>query len=300
MAPSTCRIPATSSSVRSSPRPRGSAWAIPWPSRRTRATTGGRPSARSDVCRVSGIFSYRLLRFRRRAALHVPRRCGRALRRGRDASPHLGHQDRRPFRRRRPSAGGHGARGRGCRGGELADVQQVVLRCALRGKAHDDGPRRASSSSSSGSTYSIPCAGSVLERMEEIAVLKAVGVPPARIQTCSSSRGSSSASPVASPVSPAGSVLSVNVNGVFSLVEAVVNGLMRAAHVLLSPFSPAGGEAGFAIFSPDVLLPVLGALPRPAAGGLPRLLLRGRRLRRRRLGRHPRGVAIPSCGGAAL
>jgi lipoprotein-releasing system permease protein len=91
----------------------------------------------------------------------------------------------------------------------------------------------------------------VLARREEIAVLKAVGVPPASIQTVFLIEGLLIGVSGGAIGLAGGLFLSVNINGVFSLAEAVVNGVVRAAHALLSPFAAAGGEAGFSIFSPS-------------------------------------------------
>jgi lipoprotein-releasing system permease protein len=90
----------------------------------------------------------------------------------------------------------------------------------------------------------------VIARREEIALLKAVGVPPVRIQTVFLIEGLLIGVSGGAIGLAAGLFLSDNINGVFSLVETVVNGVVRAAHALLSPFAAAGGEAGFAIFSP--------------------------------------------------
>jgi lipoprotein-releasing system permease protein len=91
---------------------------------------------------------------------------------------------------------------------------------------------------------------SVFERMEEIAVLKAVGVPPRRIQLVFIVEGLfiGCTGGVAGLV--AGLALSTNVSGVFSAVEWVVNRLLGAARMLLLPFSSSEAGGGFAIFSP--------------------------------------------------
>jgi lipoprotein-releasing system permease protein len=91
---------------------------------------------------------------------------------------------------------------------------------------------------------------SVFERMEEIAVLKAVGVPPRRVQAIFILEGLFIGLAGGAAGLTAGLVLSVNVSGVFSMVEGMVNWVLRLERVLLAPF--VSGETGgsFAIFSP--------------------------------------------------
>ena len=91
---------------------------------------------------------------------------------------------------------------------------------------------------------------SVFERMEEIAVLKAVGIPPRMIQSIFVLEGLLIGLVGAVSGLIAGLAVSVNVNGVFGLIERAINGLGRAIRLLASPFAPTGGTGGFAIFSP--------------------------------------------------
>ncbi|HET6485808.1 MAG TPA: FtsX-like permease family protein, partial [Spirochaetia bacterium] len=90
---------------------------------------------------------------------------------------------------------------------------------------------------------------SVHERMEEIAVLKAVGVPPQRIQGVFILQGLfiGLAGGVIGLI--VGLALAVNVNGVFDVVQGIVNGVLGMARLLAMPFLALGGE-DFAIFSP--------------------------------------------------
>ncbi len=91
---------------------------------------------------------------------------------------------------------------------------------------------------------------SVHERMEEIAVLKALGVPPRRIQATFVLEGFFIGVGGAALGLLAGLVLSVNVNEVFGLVESFVNGVMSIGRNLLLALSPEGPSSRFAIFSP--------------------------------------------------
>jgi len=92
---------------------------------------------------------------------------------------------------------------------------------------------------------------SVHERMEEIAVLKAVGIPPGRIQTIFVLEGLIIGLAGAVIGLLAGLAVAGNVNGVFSVLEAVVNGLLGAARALASPFLAHGSmSGGFSVFSP--------------------------------------------------
>lgn len=91
---------------------------------------------------------------------------------------------------------------------------------------------------------------SVHERMEEIAVLKAVGVPPGRIQTIFVLEGLLIGLTGAVAGLLAGLAMAINVNGVFRVVEMVVNAIMRTAHVLVSLLVAGGAEGSFSIFSP--------------------------------------------------
>jgi lipoprotein-releasing system permease protein len=90
----------------------------------------------------------------------------------------------------------------------------------------------------------------VLSRREEIAVLKAVGIPPDRIQAVFVVEGFLIGVAGAVPGLAAGLGLSVNIDGVFDLVEAAVNGALRLIQGLLLPFVSGQAGGGFAIFSP--------------------------------------------------
>jgi len=91
---------------------------------------------------------------------------------------------------------------------------------------------------------------SVHERMEEIAVLKAVGIPPGRIQGIFVLEGLIIGVSGALAGLVAGLLVATNVNGVFSLVETIINGVLRAMHALIMPFATNSAEASFSIFSP--------------------------------------------------
>lgn len=91
---------------------------------------------------------------------------------------------------------------------------------------------------------------SVFERMEEIAVLKAVGVPPRRVQAIFILEGLFIGLTGGAAGLIAGLVLSVNVSGVFSVVEGMVNWVLRLERVLLTPFVSGEVAGSFAIFSP--------------------------------------------------
>jgi lipoprotein-releasing system permease protein len=90
----------------------------------------------------------------------------------------------------------------------------------------------------------------VFEKKEEIAVLKAVGVPPRSIQYAFIFEGLVIGMAGALAGMLIGLALAANINAVFSAVEVLVNAVMWAAHALSAPFRPAGGSEGFAIFSP--------------------------------------------------
>ena len=92
---------------------------------------------------------------------------------------------------------------------------------------------------------------SVFERMEEIAVLKAMGIPPRRIQSIFLLEGLFIGCAGGAAGLAAGLALAVNVSAVFSGVELVVNWCIRLARVLASPFTSEGAAGGFAIFSPS-------------------------------------------------
>ena len=91
---------------------------------------------------------------------------------------------------------------------------------------------------------------SVHERMEEIAVLKAVGVPPRRIRTIFILQGLFIGVAGGGVGLLAGLALSVNVNEVFSAVEHLVNTVMMLARTVALSFAAEGTGDGFAIFSP--------------------------------------------------
>jgi lipoprotein-releasing system permease protein len=91
---------------------------------------------------------------------------------------------------------------------------------------------------------------SVFERMEEIAVLKAVGIPPWRIQAIFVLEGLVIGLGGGVLGLCAGLALAVNVSGVFSVVERLVNAFLRLWQVVLLPFVSSDSGAGFAIFSP--------------------------------------------------
>ncbi len=91
---------------------------------------------------------------------------------------------------------------------------------------------------------------SVHEKMEEIAVLKAVGIPPTRIQAIFVLEGLLIGCAGAVTGLLAGLAIAMNVNGVFAVVEAAVNGLLGAARSFVSLFVQGGGEESFSIFSP--------------------------------------------------
>jgi lipoprotein-releasing system permease protein len=91
---------------------------------------------------------------------------------------------------------------------------------------------------------------SVHERMEEIAVLKAVGVPPRRIRSTFILQGLFIGVAGAGSGLLAGLALAVNVNEVFSGVEHLVNAAISVVRTLALALAPQGEGGGFAIFSP--------------------------------------------------
>jgi len=91
---------------------------------------------------------------------------------------------------------------------------------------------------------------SVHERMEEIAVLKAVGVPPRRIRSTFILQGLFIGVTGAASGLLAGLALAVNVNEVFSGIEHLVNAATSVARTLTLAFAPESAGGGFAIFSP--------------------------------------------------
>ncbi|MGO9307969.1 MAG: ABC transporter permease [Spirochaetia bacterium] len=92
---------------------------------------------------------------------------------------------------------------------------------------------------------------SVHERMEEIAVLKSVGVPPRLIRATFILQGLfiGVAGGVAGLM--AGLALSVNVNEVFAGVERLVNAAIMIARTVALSFAPEGSGGEFSIFSPS-------------------------------------------------
>ncbi|MGA2974861.1 MAG: ABC transporter permease [Spirochaetia bacterium] len=91
---------------------------------------------------------------------------------------------------------------------------------------------------------------SVFERMEEIAVLKAVGVPPVRIQAIFVLEGLFIGVIGGASGLIAGLALSVNVNEVFRIVELAVNWALMLGRMLAFSFTTGAEQARFAIFSP--------------------------------------------------
>lgn len=91
---------------------------------------------------------------------------------------------------------------------------------------------------------------SVFERMEEIAVLKAVGIPPWRIQAIFILEGLVIGLGGGVLGLAVGLALAVNVSGVFSTVERLVNLLLRFGQLAMAPFASGEGGERFAIFSP--------------------------------------------------
>jgi lipoprotein-releasing system permease protein len=90
----------------------------------------------------------------------------------------------------------------------------------------------------------------VFEKMEEIALLKAVGVPPFEIQGIFVLEGLLIGLIGGAVGLLLGLLLSVNIDVVFAVVEAGVNGALAAGSAVLSPLVPMEGGGGFSIFSP--------------------------------------------------
>jgi lipoprotein-releasing system permease protein len=88
----------------------------------------------------------------------------------------------------------------------------------------------------------------VFEKKEEIAVLKAIGVPPRSIQYAFIFEGMTIGVVGAFAGLLLGLALAVNINGVFSIVEDLINFAIRAARTLFASFHP--GIGSFSIFSP--------------------------------------------------
>jgi lipoprotein-releasing system permease protein len=91
---------------------------------------------------------------------------------------------------------------------------------------------------------------SVFERMEEIAVLKAVGVPPGRIQAIFVLEGLFIGAAGGAAGLAAGLALAVNVNAVFTGVESLVNAVLAAGRALVMAFAADPSAARFEVFSP--------------------------------------------------
>jgi lipoprotein-releasing system permease protein len=91
---------------------------------------------------------------------------------------------------------------------------------------------------------------SIREKVEEIAVLKAVGVPPRSLQYAFVAEGAAIGGIGALTGMIAGLLVAANINGLFALVELVVNALRRAALFAASPFLGGASREGFTIFSP--------------------------------------------------
>ncbi len=90
----------------------------------------------------------------------------------------------------------------------------------------------------------------VFEKMEEIALLKAVGIPPFEIQGIFVLEGLLIGLIGGAIGLLLGLLLSINIDVVFAIVEAGVNGALAAGSAILSPFVPMEGGGGFSIFSP--------------------------------------------------
>jgi lipoprotein-releasing system permease protein len=92
---------------------------------------------------------------------------------------------------------------------------------------------------------------SVHERMEEIAVLKAVGVPPRPIRSIFILQGLFIGVSGGVIGLLAGLALSINVNEVFAGIERIVNAAMIIVHAAVLTFSSGESGAEFSIFSPS-------------------------------------------------
>jgi lipoprotein-releasing system permease protein len=90
----------------------------------------------------------------------------------------------------------------------------------------------------------------VFEKMEEIAVLKAIGVPPLEIQGIFVLEGLLIGCAGAAAGLLLGLLLSVNIDAVFAVVETFVNAALAAGSAVLSPLFPVEGGGGFSSFSP--------------------------------------------------
>jgi lipoprotein-releasing system permease protein len=92
---------------------------------------------------------------------------------------------------------------------------------------------------------------SVHERMEEIAVLKSVGVPPRLIRATFILQGLFIGVAGGMTGLLAGLALSVNVNEVFAAVERIVNAAMMIVRTVELSFALGGSGGEFSIFSPS-------------------------------------------------
>jgi lipoprotein-releasing system permease protein len=90
----------------------------------------------------------------------------------------------------------------------------------------------------------------VLERMEEIAVLKAVGIPPRLIQAIFVVEGALIGVVGGICGLAAGLALAMNINGVFAAAESLANAVLHVLAALAAPFAGGGAGGGFRIFSP--------------------------------------------------
>lgn len=90
---------------------------------------------------------------------------------------------------------------------------------------------------------------SIVERYEDIAILKAMGAGPRSLRGVFALEGFMLGFTGSIAGLVLGLLLSFNVNQVFALAEGVVNGLLRFADLLVGRYVGAGGR-GFAIFSP--------------------------------------------------
>jgi lipoprotein-releasing system permease protein len=86
----------------------------------------------------------------------------------------------------------------------------------------------------------------VLERREDISVLKALGVPPRQLQYVFVAEGLVVGLAGALAGMALGLLVTANVNTVLAGVEAVVNGVLR----LVAALGAGAADAGFAVFSP--------------------------------------------------
>ena len=90
----------------------------------------------------------------------------------------------------------------------------------------------------------------VFEKKEEIAVLKAVGVPPRSIQYAFVFEGFIIGTIGAFAGILLGMALALNINGVFSVVERIVNSVLWLFQAAMVQFSKRESGGSFAIFSP--------------------------------------------------